>query len=212
MAVADYIEPPIRTHPKRWDMVVHPLAACFWFVLALTTPLLLGYLGSEQRYIFDWYLLFYAICVLLGSAWVMNAVLMPVAGRSCLFALLGIVSLTSVLSDISEQGAYWGNYLYNTSYLQPIGYAIVLIVFLVLLRFYLGKLPHLRDAGVSRYTLFIALPFILLLAYHFLSSNNFYAQPAGRYPVFHQGLLPLMPNAEHIQTIEGFFTIDNPNQ
>ncbi|UJF24118.1 hypothetical protein L0B52_07180 [Suttonella sp. R2A3] len=200
-----------NSYPKLWGLIIHPVAACFWFALALAIPLLLGYLGSEKRYIFDWYLLFYALSVLLGSAWVMNAVLMSLVRRSCLFAMLGMVSLASVLSDFTEQAAYWGDYLYNTSFLQPLSYALVLMFFVGLLYRYLTRLSDQHDLCVGRYTLLISLPFILLLSYHFLSSNGFYSQPAGRYPVFHQGLLPIEPAGKQIKEIEDFLSIGNAN-
>ena len=193
---------------KRWAWVAHPVAAVLWFVLALAIPLWLGYLSTAQRYLLDYQIIFTMSATIAALVWLMNAFLLPVAGRHLVFPLLGIVSWLSVFNDACEQAAYYFNFQLDWGGFNLSALCLTLAAFLWVLRGYLHDSTALSGRMLNRYTLGAALPGILLLVFAFLSHHEFFAQRGGTYPSYHRELLPeLMPGVVP-RDIGTFFEIE----
>ena len=199
--------PPIHAR-KRWAWVTHPLAALIWFVLALALPLWLGYLSTPQRYILDYQIIFIMSATIIALVWLMNAFLLPLAGRHLVIPLLGIVSWLSVFNDLCEQAAYYFNFQLNGYGFNLIALLLTIAAFFWVLRGYLHDSTALAGRMLNRYTLGAGLPCVLLLLFTFLSNNDYFAQRDGSYPSYHRGLLPTVMPGVAPQAVDDFFEID----
>lgn len=191
--------------------ITDPIMVAVWFGLALLFPLGVGYLNTQARYVVDIQLLFYVAVSLLAVAWLMNLMLMPMLKTTLILPLLGIVSFVSMLSDVGNEIYYWAAFQWSVPWLDAALHIVLAIIFVVLVR---DMLKCLADSGMSvprHIWLALSTPFLVLLAYDFFSSHNYFADLHGRVPVFHQGLSAwTLPDTE-TETIAHFLNIGNSN-
>lgn len=199
--------PPVHAR-RRWAWVAHPFMALLWFALAIAIPLWLGYLSTPQRYILDYKIIFLMSAIIMALVWLMNAFLLPIAGRHLAIPLLGIVSWLSVINDLCEQAAYYFNFQFSAYGVDVMALLLTIAVFFYVLRGYLHDTTALSGKMLNRYTLGAGLPCLLLLLFAFLGKNDYFAQRDGSYPSYHQGLLPAMIPGKAAQSIGQFFEIE----
>lgn len=199
---------PALASAGRWAWVAHPVAALFWFALAIALPLWIGYLSAPQRYLLDYSIIFTMSATIVAIVWLMNAFLLPLVGRHLVMPLLGIVSWLSVLSDVTEQAAYYFNFQLDWSGFDFAALLLTIAVFLWVLRGYLRDNIAIAGQALNRYALGAALPCLILLAFAFLSNHDFFAQRGGTYPSYHRELLPEMMPGIAVQPVSEFFEFE----
>ncbi|MBV7433657.1 hypothetical protein KRX19_01355 [Cardiobacteriaceae bacterium TAE3-ERU3] len=195
-----------------WRLLTHPVMVVFWFILALLVPLAIGYLNTSSRYVLDFKLLFFGAAALIGVAWLMNLMLMPLLKTTLILPLLGIVSFVSLLMDIGDEIHYWAAFQWHVPWLDAVIHILLAVIFLLLVR---GLLRNISDYGQRqprRIWLVISIPFLVLFSYNFFESYNYFADLHGRVPVFHHGLSQWTLPGTESSSIEQFFGIDNSNQ
>lgn len=205
--IADKTQTPARR--RGFSGLFHPVLAVFYFVGAIALPLWQDYLNTPTRYVFNWRLTFYLGLILLILVWVLHSMIAPLAKRYLLFPLLGLVSLLALLSDGIDIMAYWGNFQFSHTGFDILGFLLSSVVTLSLVCYFLRRFVALSGASLLRYTLALSLPCLLLLTYSFMQPRNFFAERAGSYPEYHQGLLPHIHGSVEIKTVEKFLKSEN---
>lgn len=204
---AQALMPPLAP-PQRWAWLTHPFMAALWFVFALAVPLWLGYLSAPQRYLLDYKIIFVMTATIAALVWLMDAFLLPLAGRHLTVPLIGIVSGLSVFNDLCEQAAYYFSFQLDW---RGFGLAALLLtaaVFLWVLRRFLHDATALGGRMLNRYTLGAALPCLLLISYNFLAGKEFFVHRGGTYPSYHNALLPDMMPGVGAKPADSLFQIE----
>lgn len=199
---------PNPAKSRKWSWITHPVAAMFWFALALAFPMWLDYLQTPINYFANWRLLFICTCIILAIVWIIHSMILPLVRRYLLIPLLGLVSALSLLSDVMGEVVYWLTFQFNVLWLDWISLFLVSAILIWLFRAFFRDFIPLSGKLLTRYTLAICLPCLLLLFYSFLKSHDFFTYRSGSFPIYHNGLLQHKLSISEDKSIQEFFSIE----
>lgn len=199
---------PNAARSRKWKWLTHPGASLFWFMLALSLPMWIDYLQTPVSYFANWRLLFTCAVIILSIVWVVHSMILPLVRRYLLIPLLGLVSALSLFNDTMYQIAYWLIFQLNIPWLDFLAFLITCGVTIWIFRAFFRDFVPLSGKLLTRYTLAICLPCLLLLFYNFLKPHNFFTYRAGSFPSYHNVLLQHRLPLGEDKTIREFFSIE----
>lgn len=202
---------PNAAKSRKWTWITHPIAAIIWFILALALPMWIDYLQTPINYFANWRLLFTCAAILLAIVWVVHSMVLPLVRRYLLIPLLGLVSALSLLSDSIDQAVYWLVFQFNLPWLDFLAFLLISTILIWIFRAFFRDFIPLSGKLLTRYTLAICLPCLLLLFYNFLKPHDFFTYRAGSFPNYHNGLLQHKLSITKEKTIKEFFSIEETN-
>lgn len=202
---------PNAAKSGKWKWLTHPIAALTWFMLCLALPMWIDYLKTPINYFANWRLLFISAVTILAIVWVVHSMILPLVRRYLLIPLLGLVSMLSLLSSISEQIVYWLIFQIDLPWLDFVAFLILSGIFVWAFRAFFRDFVPLSGKLLTRYTLAICLPCLLLLFYNFLEPHDFFTYRSGSFPNYHSGLLQHKLPLREDKSIAEFFSLETSN-
>ena len=202
---------PNAAKSGKWLWITQPVAAICWFMLALALPMWTDYLETPINYFANWRLLFFSAATILAIVWVIHSMILPLVRRYLLIPLLGLVPPLPLFTTINDKIVYWLIFQLNINWLDFPAFLLSCGVFIWIFRAFFRDFVPLSGRLLTRYTLAICLPCLLLLFYNYLKPHNFFTYRSGSFPSYHKGLLQHKLPLKEEKSISEFFSIEKSN-